>query len=155
VSEDLNINALDALFSMIATRYNLVFIDFPLTWFSWTTQVIAASDGAIITGLNTIPNLRQISETLSLLRSTTNALQVAIALNRCQQGVFGTVSRRKHVERVLRNETMFFIADHSEAIEAVSMGVPMTMGPSASKRHKELAGLGSFCTELKPTRTAV
>ena len=155
VSDDLNINALDALFSMIATRYNLIFIDFPLTWFSWTTQVIAATGGAIITGLNTIPNLRQISETLSLLRSTTNALQIAIALNRCQQGVFGTVSRRKHVERVLRNETMFFIADHPEAIEAVNMGVPMTMGPSASKLHKELAGLGSFCTELKPARTAV
>jgi pilus assembly protein CpaE len=155
VSEDLNINALDALFSMIATRYNLVFIDFPLTWFSWTTQVIAASDGAIITGLNTIPNLRQISETLSLLRSTTNALQIAIALNRSQQGLFGTVSRRKHVERVLRNETMFFIANHREAIEAVNMGVPMTMGPGASKLHKELAGLGSFCMELKSSRAAV
>lgn len=155
VSEDLNINALDAFFSMIATRYNLVFIDFPLTWFSWTGQVIAASDGAIITGLNTIPNLRQISETLSLLRATRNALQIAIALNRSQQGLFGTVSRRKHVELVLRNETMFFISNHREAVEAVNMGVPMTMGPGASKLHKELAALGSFCTELKSSRTTV
>jgi pilus assembly protein CpaE len=154
-SEDLNINALDALFSMIAMRYNLVFIDFPVTWFSWTNQVIAASDGAIITGLNTIPNLRQISETLSLVRSITNTLQTAIALNRSQQGLFGAVSRRKHVERVLRNETMFFIANYREAIEAVNMGVPMTMGPGANKLHKELAGLGSFCTELKSSRTAV
>ena len=68
-SDNLNIDALDALFNMIAKRYDLVFIDHPLTWFSWTSQVIAASDAAIVTGLNTIPCLRQISETLALIRS--------------------------------------------------------------------------------------
>ena len=153
-SEDLNINALDALFSMIARRYNLVFIDFPLTWFPWTNQVIAASDGAIVTGHNTIPNLRQISETLSLIRSSTNAIKIAVALNRCEQSLFGTISRRKHIDRVLQNETQFFIGNHPEAVEAVNMGVPMTMGPAAKKLQKELSGLAGFCTELKSTRLA-
>ena len=60
-SEDLNVEALDALFSMIAKRYDLVFIDLPVTWFSWTTQIIAACDGAVITGLNTIPNCDKFS----------------------------------------------------------------------------------------------
>src|SRR5262249_34976395 len=32
-SENLNINALDALFSMITSRYDLVLIDFPVVWF--------------------------------------------------------------------------------------------------------------------------
>ena len=36
----LNVNALDALFNMITRRYDLVLIDHPLTWFSWTPQVI-------------------------------------------------------------------------------------------------------------------
>ena len=153
-SEDLDINALDALFSMIATRYNLVFIDFPLTWFPWTYQVIGASDGAIVTGHNTIPNLRQISETLSLIRSNTNAIKIAVALNRCEQGLFGTISRRKHIDRVLRNETQFFIGNRPEAVEAVNMGVPMTMGPAAGKLQKELSGLAGFCAELKSTPQA-
>jgi pilus assembly protein CpaE len=153
-SEDLNINALDALFSMIAMNYNLVFIDFPLPWFSWTSQVIGASDGVVITGLNTIPNLHQLAETLSLIRSTGNALKIAVALNRCQQSLFGTVSRRKHVERVLQSETMYFISDHPQAIEAVNMGVPMAVSAPAGKLHKELSGLASFCGELKSTRIA-
>ena len=50
----LNVNALDALFNMITRRYDLVLIDHPLTWFSWTPQVIGASDAALITGVNTI-----------------------------------------------------------------------------------------------------
>jgi len=69
-SEIMTIAALDAFFSVIAKRYDLILIDFPPIWFSWTGQVIAACDGAIITGLNTIPNLRQISETLTLVRSS-------------------------------------------------------------------------------------
>ena len=74
-SDELNIDALDSLFNLIAKHYDLIFIDHPLTWFSWTSQVIAASDGAVITGINTIPCLRQITETLALVRSggSTNA----------------------------------------------------------------------------------
>ena len=52
---DVNIDAVDALFSMIASRYQLVLIDCPVIWLPWTPHVIAASDAAVITGINTIP----------------------------------------------------------------------------------------------------
>ena len=60
---DLNIAALDALFRMIAKRYDLLVIDLPPLWFEWTAQVLSVCDLAIITGLNTVPGLRQISGT--------------------------------------------------------------------------------------------
>ena len=95
-SEDLNIDALDALFNIITKRYDLIFIDHPLNWFSWTTQVVAASDAAVITGINTIPCLRQISETLALVRSSgPPALQIGIVLNRCERTLFGSVARQQ------------------------------------------------------------
>ncbi len=151
-SETMSINALDALFSMIARRYDLIFIDFPLTWFSWTSQVIAASDGAIIIGLSTIPNLRQISETLTLVRGSAAALKIGIALNRCEKSLFGSVAGRKQVERVLPNEELFFIGNHAEAIESVNMGVPMMLGSASRKMRGEFAGLANFCAELKSSR---
>ena len=151
-SEELDINALDALFSMIAESYNLVLIDFPLTWFSWTPQVLAASDGAVITGLNTIPNLRQISEMLATIRLGPAVPKIGIVLNRCEQTMFGSISRRKQVEKVLPNEKLFFIADHEEAITAVNMGVPMTLGASAGKLHKEFAAVSDFCAEIRTSR---
>jgi pilus assembly protein CpaE len=151
-SEDLNVEALDALLSMIAKRYDLVFVDLPLTWFSWTTQIIAACDGAVITGLNTIPNLRQILETLSLVRTSSTTVKTGIVLNRCEKNLFGAVTGRKQVERLLPDEELFFIGSRAEAIESANMGVPMMLGPSARKIREEFAGLGNFCAALKSSR---
>jgi pilus assembly protein CpaE len=152
LSEHMTINALDALFSVIAKRYDLVLIDLPPIWFSWTGQVIAACDGAVITGLNTIPNLRQISETLTLVRASAVALKIAVALNRCEKNVFGSIVGRKQTERVLPDEELFFIANHPEAIEAANMGLPMMLGSPVRKIRDEFSKLANFCAELKPAR---
>jgi pilus assembly protein CpaE len=154
-ADTLNINALDALFSMIARHYDLVLIDHPLIWFPWTAQVIAASDVAIISGINTIPCLRQLSETLTLVRSSSSAaLQIGIVINRCERTLLGSIARRKHVDLVLRNERVFFIGEQPEAAESINMGVPMTSGASSGKLRKDFAPLAEFCGALKTSRFA-
>jgi pilus assembly protein CpaE len=153
-SDNLNINALDALFNMIAKRYDLILIDFPVVWFNWTAQVIVASDAIIITGINTIPCLRQISETLNLIRSSISpAAQIGIVLNKSERTLLRGIARRQHVKKVLEDEQVFFIAYRTEAIEGANMGVPMMLGPAARKFQKELAGLAEFCATVKSTRT--
>ena len=152
-SEILDVHALDALFSMIATRYDLVLIDHPVMWSPWTPQIIAASDGAVITCLNTIPSLRQASETLSHVRASgPTLLQIAIVVNRCQRGMFGSVARRKHVEMALPEERLFFIGERPEAVESVNIGVPMMLGSFAGRLRKEFAPLAAFCGGLKSSR---
>jgi pilus assembly protein CpaE len=153
--DDLDINALDALFSMIARRYELVLIDYPLIWFPWTSQIIAASDGAVITGINTIPCLRQVSETLALVRSSgSSALEIGVAINRCERTMLGLISRRNHAHMVLRDERLFFVTDRPEAVESVNMGVPMMLGASAAKVGKEFAALANFCAGLRSQRVS-
>jgi pilus assembly protein CpaE len=153
--ETLSINALDALLSMIATRYELVFIIYPLHWLPWTPQIIGASDGVIVTGINTIPCLRQISETLSHVRSTnTPALQMRVAINRCDRTLFGSIARRKHAEMALRNEEVVFLGHRPEAVQSANMGVPMVLGAAANRARREFAPLASFCARLQPTRAA-
>jgi pilus assembly protein CpaE len=152
-SEELNIDALDALFSMIAKRYDLVFVDFPVTWFSWTAQVITACEGAVITGINTIPNLRQVLETLTFVRTAAPTLKIGIALNRCEKNLLGSISGRKQIERLLPDEELFFLGNRGEATESVNMGVPMMLGPSARKLREEFSGLAAFCGGLKSARS--
>jgi pilus assembly protein CpaE len=149
-SETLNIDVLDALFSMIATRYDLVLIDYPSVWFPWTAQIIAASDAVVITGINTIPCLRQVSETLVLVRSCgSSALQIGIAVNRCERTMLGSIARRNHVEMALRDERIFFIGTRPEAVESINMGLPMTLSGAAGKVRKEFAPLAEFCAGVK------
>jgi Flp pilus assembly CpaE family ATPase len=149
----LNVHALDALFNMVTRRYDLVFIDHTVTWSSWTPQVIGASDAALITGINTIPCLRQISESLVQVRSSAAPpMKVAIVLNRCERTLIGMIARRKHAERVLRDEQVFYVSERADAIESVNMGIPIMLGDSAAKLQNELAPLAEFCAEVTSTR---
>jgi pilus assembly protein CpaE len=152
-SDILDVHALDALFSMIATRYDLVLIDHPPMWSPWTPQIIAASDGAVITCVNTIPCLRQASEMISRVRASgPTLLQVAVVINRCQRGMLGSVVRRKHVEMAMPEERLFFIGERPEAIESVNMGVPMMLGSFAGRVRKEFGPVADFCGGLKSSR---
>jgi pilus assembly protein CpaE len=126
---------------------------FPVTCFSWTAQVIAACEGAVITGINTIPNLRQVLETLTFVRTAAPTSKIGIALNRCEKNLLGSIAGRKHVERLLPDEELFFLGNRGEATESVNMGVPMMLGPSARKLREEFSGLAAFCGGLKSARS--
>ena len=63
-----SVEALSALFDRMAHRYSTIIIDLPLSVHSWTIPLLAASKGILVTGLNTIPGLRQIEETIRALR---------------------------------------------------------------------------------------
>ena len=91
---DLDVRALEALFGMIATRYDLLIIDLPPLWFPWTEQILSVSDLAVVTGFNTVPGLRQVAGTLQGVRESgacpapdrrrPEPVQVAAAWTRCQ-----------------------------------------------------------------------
>jgi pilus assembly protein CpaE len=147
---DVDATTLGSLFDMIAQRYDWILIDVPVTWFSWTTEVISNSTGVIVSGINTIPCLRQISESLALVRSSrSQSGSVAVAINRCERGLMGRVARCGHVKSVLGEEMTFFIGDDAKAIvESVNTGVPVS--PSGTRKMvKEIAAITSFCAQLK------
>src|SRR5215470_4359260 len=87
--------ALDVLFEMIAARYDRILIDVPVAWHGWSPHVLAAANAIVVTGANTIPGLRQVSEALAVVREAVGASspEVAVALNRCERTMFGRVAR--------------------------------------------------------------
>jgi hypothetical protein len=101
-----------------------------------------------------IPCLRQISETLNLIRTSISpTAKIGIVLNKSERTLLGGIARRQHVKKVLEDEQIFFVGHRGEAIESANMGVPMMLGPGAGKIQKELAGLADFCAAVKSTRT--
>jgi pilus assembly protein CpaE len=149
---DVDVGTLDALFDMIAQRYDWILIDLPVTWFSWTQEVIANSTGVLVSGINTIPCLRQVSETLASVRSSRSEPGfVAIAVNRCERGLLGGVARREHVKSILRDETIFFIRNDEKAmVESANTGVPVSLSTNR-EIVKEIAAITSFCADVRST----
>ena len=94
---------------MIARRYEWILIDLPTVWFRSTREIIANSIGVIVTAINTIPCLRQISETLLAIRSSRpESGPVAVAINRCEHGLLGGLARRNSCKTGLFRTRQFF-----------------------------------------------
>lgn len=141
---------------MISTRYDLIIIDLPLTWFSWTFPVVSRSDGIIVTGLNTIPGLRQIAETVGAVRNIRrpSGQQIAIVINRYDFSVLRRIARRRHVEKVLGEERVFFVRNDPVALESINAGTPIVLAHASRKINKEIAIVSTFCATIKSSRAA-
>jgi pilus assembly protein CpaE len=148
-ARDLSVEALSTLFDRMTQRYGAIIIDLPLSVHSWTLPVLAASKGILVTGLNTIPGLRQIEETMRALREEpTIKADVRAVINRCDVSVFGKVARADHVARILGDEKRLFVRNARVAIECVNVGTPIALAYPSDKSVKDIAAISAFCAGL-------
>jgi pilus assembly protein CpaE len=151
---NLNVSALDTLFSIASTRYDVMLIDLPVPWFAWTSKVIAASKAAVVTGTNNVPGLRQTVETLASIREIPHVSdQIAVVINRCQRRLLGGIARRHHVETTLGREKIFYVGEEPMALESINTGTPMALNNNYRRIGKDIAALASFCASVKLNRT--
>jgi pilus assembly protein CpaE len=146
----LNMAALDALFRFISEQYDLVIVNVPPTWFDWTDQILAVCDLTIVTGLNNVPGLRQIAETLQEVKSVERVPpHIVVVLNRCESGLVGGIARRRHVNRVLGNQTVVYVReDTAAANHSLNTGVPVSITSRTSKITKDVRALTSLVSGL-------
>jgi pilus assembly protein CpaE len=146
---ELNVEALDAFFERLAQSYDVIVVDLPVEWRPWTVHVLAASQGVLVTGLNVIPGLRQISETLAAIRSEPAIRgRVLVIVNRCEIGALGRVARRQHVDAVLGAEEKLFIRASRVVEECANTGAPMAIAYPSHKIVKEIAAIAKFCESV-------
>ena len=148
-----SVAALDTLFEMIGKRYDLILIDLPVTWFSWTVDIMNNADAVVLTGINTIPCLRQLAQTLAVVREArpdSAKDSLAIVVNRCDRTLLGGVERRQHVESVLKDEQIFYVGnDPAALVESANTGTPLAMSGGSRKTIKEISAIAEFCTGVK------
>jgi pilus assembly protein CpaE len=145
-SAPLTMAALDPLFGMIAANYDILIVDLPTQWASWTRQVLAVCNIAVVSGLNTVPGLRLVADTLAAVRAVQPLpVKIVVALNRCETRLFGGVARGDHISRILRNETVLTIrADSGVATHANNTGIPVSLASPSSKIAKDIRALAAL-----------
>ena len=145
------IEALSALFERMAHHYAWVVVDLPVSAHAWTIPLLIASEGILVTGVNTIPGLRQVAETVRAVRAEDGIhADVRAVINRCNSGLFGGVARRDHVDRVLGQEERIYVRNTGSAVECVNMGESMTMARPSDKAVRDIAAIVDFCVAMKP-----
>jgi Flp pilus assembly CpaE family ATPase len=150
---DLNVAALDRFFEMVSARYDLMLIDLPPTWFGWTSQIIFASDAILVTGLNTIPSLRQTAEMIAAVREVGQPdVKVAAVVNRCARNLIRGIARRRHVETLLGSERVFYVGEEPMATQSVNSGSPLALTNSYRTIRKDIAALATYLGDVKSLR---
>jgi pilus assembly protein CpaE len=141
---------LDPLLEMVSEKYDYIVFDLPVAWFGWTVPILENSNAIMMTGINTIPCLRQMRATLDeVVKMKVSSSQVALVMNRTKQRLLRGIDRRHHVESVFPNETIFYVREYADAVDKVNTGTPAALDGSHAK---ELAKLMSFCTALRQAR---
>jgi pilus assembly protein CpaE len=145
------VEVLSALFERMSHHYAYVVVDLPVSAHVWTIPLLTASEGILVTGVNTIPSLRQAAETVRAIRAERGInADVRTVINRCESGLFGGVARRDHVDRILGAEQLFYVRNTSMALECVNRGESLTMARPSDKAVKDIAAIADFCMALKP-----
>jgi pilus assembly protein CpaE len=149
-----SIAALDALFGIMSRRYEVIFVDLPVAWLDWTRQILSVSDLAVVTGVNTIPGLRQVAETIKVVRDLEHPpRKIVVAVNRCETGLLGRVADQRYAKRILDSETVFYIRDDPVAArQSVNTGVPISLGAQSSRISKDISPLTTLVSGLQVTR---
>jgi pilus assembly protein CpaE len=146
---EVNVAALDRFLGMISDSYDFVVIDLPVPWFRWTTPVLENSNAVIVTGLNTIPGLRQLKTTVeAVVAAQGPSTQLSIVVNRVNHNLWGGIRRRGHAEGVLAGQKLFYIRDDPEAVNRLNTGTPAAQAKSG-RSIKDFVALASFCSGLK------
>jgi pilus assembly protein CpaE len=144
------VEVLSALFERMSHHYAFVVVDLPVSAHVWTIPLLTASEGILVTGVNTIPSLRQAAETVRAIRAERGInADVRTIINRCESGLFGGVARRDHVDRILGAEQLFYVRNTSMALECVNRGESLTMARPSDKAVKDIAAITHFCMGLK------
>jgi pilus assembly protein CpaE len=146
---EVNVAALDKFLGMISMNYDYIVIDLPVPWFRWTTPVLENSDAIIVTGLNTIPGLRQLKTTVeAAVGGKGPSTQLSIVINRVAYNLFGGIKRRGHAESVLAGQKLFYVRDDPDAVNRLNTGTPAAQTKSG-RSVKDFVALATFCSGLK------
>jgi pilus assembly protein CpaE len=148
-----SMEALDTLFTMMAQRYELILVDLPVAWGPWTAHILGASALTVITGLNTIPSLRQVAESVAALQQLERPPpKIVVALNRCETGLLRRVQGTKFVRKMLHEQTVFWMRNDAKGmLQSVNAGVPISISSPSSGLAKDIAKLtAEVCPVQRP-----
>jgi len=144
---EVDATVLDPLLEMVLERYDYIVLDLPVPWFSWTAPTLENSNAVILTGINTIPCLRQMKATLDeVVKAKVASSDVAIVMNRTGRGLLGRVQRHKHIDRVFPNENIFYVVQDPRAIDRINTGTPAALGEGQAKHFAKIT---AFCASLR------
>ncbi len=110
------------LLTLAAQTFEVVLVDLPAAWTSWSLAALANSDAACLVTTLSVPGLRQARRQLDLVEANGLTVPLKIVVNRVPKKVFRTIDMGDS-EKALRRKVDFTVAsDWATMSSAVDQG---------------------------------
>lgn len=122
------------LLSVLRREYEVVLVDLPSAWLSWTVSAIATASQVVVVTEQKVTSLRNARRTLDLLGTLEiDSSRVSIVVNRMERRMFQTIGT-KDVEEALDRRVIGTIAADDATLAAAQ-----TQGHLASRTSKRFS----------------
>ena len=123
-----------AVLDLLASRYDVILIDMPNQHHIWNDNLLLGSDIVVLSGISTVPALKQLHAKLALLDELKiSESKIAVIVNQCETSLVGQVLHRKEIDRALSGRQLFFIRDDVATVRAAAnAGRPLVEFSSTS-----------------------
>jgi pilus assembly protein CpaE len=131
----------DKLLDLAVQAYDIVLIDLPAAWVSWSLSALQKSDAVCLVAGMTVPGVHQARRQLELLDANGLADRTKIILNRVAAPLFGKVDVSE-TEAVLRRSVQFVITnDYPTVSTAIDEGQAIGKIKVKSRVEKDIRRL--------------
>lgn len=141
------------LLDLVSAYFDIVVIDMPRTWFSWTDSVLLGSNRLFIVSEATVPGLRHTQRlTHAIHERLEDDAHPEVIVNRFDQRAFDGGLRRSDIEDTLGDTFVGTISNNYRLVrEAIDRGVPLDEISADSNVAADLARI--VMPEARPQAT--
>ena len=138
----------DRLLDLATQSYDVVLVDLPGAWISWSLSALQKSDAiCLIAGLS-VPGIHQARRQIEVLDANDLGDRVRLVLNRIVNPMFGKVDLSE-AEGALRRKVSFSIAnDYPTVSAAIDEGKVLSSIKVKSRIEKDLRAMVAGLTEM-------
>jgi pilus assembly protein CpaE len=160
-SSDIDLCAIEgrvvfSLLEHITDLYDIVVLDLPSYRVPWSDAIMKDSDLVFVTGLYSVPSVKQIM--YELKRSCERELapqQLCVVINQCRTNSFGGIVHEGNIDNVLAGRRVFYVQqDWSFALECVNTGVSMVQSKPRRGICRDIAKIGDAVLAVRAKATA-
>jgi pilus assembly protein CpaE len=141
--------AVEALLEVARSEYDLVLLDMPPVWTSWSETALVNSDLLVLVTQVSVAGVRQARRQIAALSERKlGALPSLIVANRYQKRLFRRDIRLQEAERALgRRFDVCIPSDYRLVSEAVNAGVPLAVVKRRTRLEREIRKLMNVVQE--------
>lgn len=139
--DDVTPDFVDRLLDLAVEAYDVVLIDLPTAWVSWSLSALQKSDiVCLVTGLS-VPGIHQAKRQLELLEANGLGERSRVIVNRVVNPLFGKIDLSE-TEKLLRRRIHFAISNDFPTVSAaIDEGRPLSAVKIKSRVEKDIRAL--------------